>query len=97
MRGLDLERASKDRHSDVLNGKSQPRLDQAGCDIVGQGIGSRWPRGLDVELLQHLDRDRAVVLVEQANGAIALGGFRGVAADGIQEDVGVEKMQDGQA
>jgi hypothetical protein len=33
--------------------------------MVGQGPGSRWTRGLYVELLQDLDRDGQVVGVEQ--------------------------------
>src|ERR1700732_878092 len=92
MRDPDLKRAHQDRERDVLDGEARPGGDQANRDVVWQRIGPRWPGGLHIELLEHLDRKCTLVAVEQRNRAVPLGRFLGIAANGIEEDVRIDEV-----
>jgi hypothetical protein len=53
------------------------------------------PRGagcLNVKFLQDLDRERDVFGVEQRNRSVSLGRLSGIAADQIEQDIGIEKV-----
>jgi hypothetical protein len=56
-------------------------------------MGPRGPRRLDIEFLQHLNRQRTIVSIQQRDGSLSFDGIRGVPADRVQQNVRVEKMR----
>ena len=56
-------------------------------------MGPRGPRRLDIEFLEHLNRQRAIVSTQQRDGSLPLEGVRGVPADRVEQDVRVEEMR----
>ena len=60
---------------------------------MGHRIGARGPRGLNIELLQDLNRERAVTVVKQRHGPSTFFSFGGMATDGIEQNVGVEENE----
>ena len=57
----------------------------------GSGSDRVWPGRLNVELLQHLYRPRVVARIDECDGPIVLCGLGRIAADGVEQDIGVEK------
>jgi hypothetical protein len=57
--------------------------------LVSERVGTRRPRRLDIEFLQHLNRQRIIVSIEQRDGSLS---FDGIPADPIQQNVRVEEM-----
>ena len=60
---------------DRLQREAAPAIDQRPGLGRGQILGAGYAGGLDEELLQHLDRERPVVLLKQLAGQLALGPF----------------------
>lgn len=57
------------------------------------GVRPRSSGCLNIEFLEDLREQRAIVTVEKGNGKIVLGDLPKIAADRIKQDVGVEKVQ----
>jgi hypothetical protein len=72
-----------DRHGNFLHLEAQPRANEPCCDIVRQWIGPGRSGRLNVELLQHLYRQR-VVARDERDGAIVLCGLGRIAADSVE-------------
>src|SRR6266545_2334289 len=88
---MDLQRRSHDGERNLLYGKSRPGADQSDRDIVRQRIAPAGARRLDVEFLKHLRGQTEIVRCQQGNSAIALGCFGRIAADRIEQDVGIDE------
>lgn len=70
-------RCSHQIDSRDLHGEPTPRLDQTGCLIVRDGVRATRSGGLDVELLEDLDRQPDIACGEdliRAGGLAALCG-----------------------
>src|SRR5262249_10474104 len=81
------------RQVHILNPESRPRFDQTGGELVWNGIRASDPSRLNIEFLQDLNGECAQIVVQQRNRPFALEGLRRVPADGIEEDICVEKLK----
>ena len=95
MRLMDLQRRGHDGEGNLLYGKARPGADQSSRDIVRQRIAPAGARRLDVEFLEHLRGQAEIVRRQQGDRAIALGCFGRVAADRIEQDVGIDEATRG--
>jgi hypothetical protein len=75
----------------LLDGETAPCRDEGGGLILREPAGAARPGRLDVEFLEHLNRQRGVAGVDQRPCALALARLRRVGADGVKQDVGVEE------
>lgn len=85
------ERPSHHLDTRDLHRKPTPGLDQAGCLVVCDRVRPTRSGGLDVELLEDLDRQADVPCSEDLVRKGGLGAFRGVPGDGVQQDVRVNE------
>jgi hypothetical protein len=69
------------------------RFDQTGGELMGNRIGATAPCRLNVELLRNLNGQRTRIFVQQRDGALPLERFVRTPADGIQQNVRIEKVK----
>ena len=85
MRCFDFQRRPQHAQRYLLHLEAGPRPDQAGGEIMWQASRTRHSGRLHVELLQHLDRKRPVILVQQRIGPRPFGGFVRVRTDRVKQ------------
>jgi len=77
----DLQGADQDGHGHVQHLEPEPGADKPGSYVMGKRVGPAGARCLDVKLLKHLNRQRAVGAIQKFERALALGDFVWGAAD----------------
>jgi len=60
---------------------------------MGNRVGATAPCRLNIELLQNLNGQRTRIFVQQRDGALPLERFVRTPADGIQQNVRIEKVE----
>ena len=93
MSRLDFKRGAENLERDRLNAEASPGDHQANGDFMRQPVRPSRARRLNVKFLQHLNRERSLRAIEQCDGPLPFSAFRRIAADRIQQDIGVDEVQ----